>query len=150
MEHPPHPLPREQVTAVGVRALLESLRLFDASGDRLVCLELDFNPLGDAGAQPLPAYLKERAARGGGGLEELSLRFCDIGPAGCRFGSVLSRLVFYGVVVDMIWRIYSSRYRDTWLMLSQRLSALSMRAACVRVRRRLLLFVRNPNDNIIQ
>lgn len=48
-------------------------------------LELDFNPLGDAGVQPLPAYLKERAARGGGGLEELSLRCCDIGPAGCRY-----------------------------------------------------------------
>lgn len=73
----------EQVTAVGARALLESLRAPD-SGDRLSSLELDFNPLGDAGAQPLPAYLKERAARGGGGLEELSLRFCDIGPAGCR------------------------------------------------------------------
>lgn len=78
---------REQVTAVGVRALLESLRLSDASGDRLSCLELDFNPIGDAGAQPLPAYLKERAARGGGGLEELSLRFCGIGPAGCRYSS---------------------------------------------------------------
>lgn len=72
-----------QVTAVGARALLESLRAPD-SGDGLSSLELDFNPLGDAGAQPLPAYLKEKAARGGGGLEELSLRFCDIGPAGCR------------------------------------------------------------------
>lgn len=69
-----------------MRALLESLRSSDVSGDRLSCLELDFNPIGDAGVQPLPAYLKERAARGGGGLEELSLRFCDIGPAGCRSG----------------------------------------------------------------
>lgn len=72
------------MTAAGVRALLDSLRSATDSGDRLACLELDFNPIGDAGAQPLPAYLKERAARGGGGLEELSLRFCDIGPAGCR------------------------------------------------------------------
>lgn len=72
-----------QLSAVGVRALLESLRL--SNEDRLSCLELDFNPIGDAGAQPFPAYLKLRAARGGGGLEELSLRFCDIGPAGCRY-----------------------------------------------------------------
>lgn len=92
------PPPREQVTAAGVRALLESLRLSDDSGDRLSCLELDFNPLGDAGAQPLPAYLKERASRGGGGLEELSLRFCDIGPAGCRwFGLARWFLVFDGI-----------------------------------------------------
>lgn len=84
-----HAAARKQVTAVGVRALMESLRLSDASGDRLSCLELDFNPLGDAGAQPLPAYLKERATRGGGGLEELSLRFCGIGPAGCRFFVIL-------------------------------------------------------------
>lgn len=77
---------REQITAVGVRALLESLRLPLDSGcrDNLAFLELDFNPLGDGGVQRLPAYLKERAARGGDGLEELSLRFCDIGPAGCR------------------------------------------------------------------
>ncbi|CAM9750210.1 unnamed protein product, partial [Pylaiella littoralis] len=78
-------LRHNQVAAAGVRALLESLRSSDVSGDRLSCLELDFNPIGDAGVQPLPAYLKERAARGGGGLEELSLRFCDIGPAGCRY-----------------------------------------------------------------
>ncbi|CAM9456603.1 unnamed protein product [Ectocarpus sp. 12 AP-2014] len=78
-------LRQNQVTAAGVRVLLDSLRSATDSGDRLACLELDFNPIGDAGAQPLPAYLKERAARGGGGLEELSLRFCDIGPAGCRY-----------------------------------------------------------------
>ena len=72
------------MTAVGARALLDALRA-SGPGDRLSSLELDFNPLGDAGVQPLPAYLKERAARGGGGLEELSLRFCDIGPAGCRY-----------------------------------------------------------------
>lgn len=76
------------MTAAGVRALLDSLRSATDAGDRLACLELDFNPIGDAGAQPLPAYLKERAARGGGGLEELSLRFCDIGPAGCRLFSL--------------------------------------------------------------
>ena len=72
------------MTAAGARALLDALRASD-SGDRLSSLELDFNPLGDAGVQPLPAYLRERAAREGGGLEELSLRFCDVGPAGCRF-----------------------------------------------------------------
>eukprot|EP00752_Nemacystus_decipiens_P011212 g9963.t1 len=77
-------LRQNQVTAVGARTLLDALRASD-SRDRLSSLELDFNPLGDAGVQPLPAYLKQRAARGGGGLEELSLRFCDIGPAGCRY-----------------------------------------------------------------
>ena len=80
-----------QLTAKGVRALLESFRSSPSSdgggggGDRLSCLELDFNPIGDTGAQPFVAYLKQRAAGGGGGLEELSLRFCDIGPAGCRY-----------------------------------------------------------------
>ncbi|CAN0148778.1 unnamed protein product, partial [Ectocarpus fasciculatus] len=82
-------LRQNQVTAAGVRALLDSLRSTTDSGDRLACLELDFNPIGDAGAQPLPAYLKERAARGGGGLEELSLRFCDIGPAGYLSSALL-------------------------------------------------------------
>ncbi|CAM9682083.1 unnamed protein product [Ectocarpus sp. 4 AP-2014] len=82
-------LRQNQVTAAGVRALLDSLRSATDSGDRLACLELDFNPIGDTGAQPLPAYLKERAARGGGGLEELSLRFCDIGPAGYLSSALL-------------------------------------------------------------
>lgn len=72
-----------QITASGARILFEALR--SSSADRLSCLQLDFNPIGNAGIQPLPAYLKQRAARRGGGLEELSLRFCGIGLAGCRY-----------------------------------------------------------------
>lgn len=71
-----------QMTATGTRTLFGTLR--ELPEDVLSCLDLDFNPLGDAGVQPLPAYLKQRASRAGGGLQELSLRFCDIGPAGCR------------------------------------------------------------------
>ncbi|CAM9702938.1 unnamed protein product [Discosporangium mesarthrocarpum] len=76
-------LRQNQLTSAGTRSLFTSLR--QSPTNRLTSLALDFNPIGDAGIQPFTAYFKERGAGGGGGMEELSLCFCNFGPVGCRY-----------------------------------------------------------------
>jgi Ran GTPase-activating protein (RanGAP) involved in mRNA processing and transport len=71
-------LRHNHITAAGARAIFTHLR---TAADRLSELVLDYNPIGDAGVQPLPALLKDSS---NGQLESLSLRYCGITSAGCR------------------------------------------------------------------
>jgi Ran GTPase-activating protein (RanGAP) involved in mRNA processing and transport len=71
-------LRHNHITAAGARAIFAHLR---TAADRLSELVLDYNPIGDAGVQPLPALLKDSS---NGQLESLSLRYCGITSAGCR------------------------------------------------------------------
>jgi Ran GTPase-activating protein (RanGAP) involved in mRNA processing and transport len=71
-------LRHNHITAAGARAIFTHLR---TAADRLSELVLDYNPISDAGVQPLPALLKDS---NNGQLESLSLRYCGITSAGCR------------------------------------------------------------------
>ncbi|CAM9440554.1 unnamed protein product, partial [Choristocarpus tenellus] len=76
-------LRQNQLTSAGSGSLFDNLR--KCPKNNLVSLSLDFNPIGDAGVQLFPAYFKERGMNCGGGMEELSLRFCNLSPVSCRY-----------------------------------------------------------------